>query len=143
MTRIDFYILAPASRGNRYQLACRLSEKAFRQRHRVYIHTASVQEAQHLDRLLWTFRDGSFVPHGRVGEVVDDHTPILIGCLSAPESEDDVLINLAPDVPSFFSRFDRVAELIDQDAAVRSSGRRRYSFYRDRGYPLFSHDLTL
>jgi len=143
MTRIDFYILAQASRGNRHLLACRLSEKAFRQRHRVYIHTTSMEEAQHLDRLLWTFREGSFVPHGLSGEADAEFTPILIGCRDAPGDEDDVLINLAREVPSFFSRFERVAELIDQEAAVRASGRKRYCFYRDRGYPLYSHDLAL
>lgn len=96
-----------------------------------------------MDRLLWTFREGSFVPHGLNDQANSELTPILIGCGDAPGKEDDVLINLAPEVPSFFSRFERVAELIDQDQEVRTTGRKRYCFYRDRGYPLYSHDLSL
>jgi DNA polymerase III subunit chi len=42
-------------------------------------------------------------------------------------------------VPTFFGRFERVAEIIVQDR--RDVGRDRYRFYRDRGYPLFHHEL--
>ena len=58
-----------------------------------------------------------------------------------PGSENDVLINLASEVPMFFSRFDRVSEIVDADPQVRELGRQRYRFYRDRGYPLESHQI--
>jgi DNA polymerase-3 subunit chi len=41
----------------------------------------------------------------------------------------------------FFSRFERVAELVSGDADVRQQGRKRYSFYKDRGYPLRTHEI--
>ena len=64
MTRIDFYILDEASRQDRYLLSCRIIEKAWKNHHRVMVQTGSEEEARHLDKLLWTFRDQSFVPHG-------------------------------------------------------------------------------
>ncbi|MES9977893.1 MAG: DNA polymerase III subunit chi, partial [Candidatus Thiodiazotropha sp. 6PLUC5] len=56
-------------------------------------------------------------------------------------AEKDVLINLSQEVPNFFSRFERVAEVIDQEPPVVTAGRERFRFYRDRGYPLKKHDI--
>jgi DNA polymerase-3 subunit chi len=52
-----------------------------------------------------------------------------------------LLINLAADVPDFFSRYERVAEIVDGNAERRAQSRERYRFYRDRGYQLNSHQV--
>ncbi len=143
MTRVDFYVLGENAGGDRYLLTCRLADKIYRQGRRVYIHTASDDEARHLDRLLWTFRQGSFIPHGRSQEADPATTPVLIGWDGNAGDENDVLINLVPasEAPPFFSRFDRVAEPVDRDPQIRQTARLRYGFYRDRGYPLESHTI--
>ncbi|WP_303903574.1 DNA polymerase III subunit chi [Thiohalomonas denitrificans] len=142
MTRIDFYILKASSAGEREMFACRLTEKAFEQGHRIYIHVADETAVARLDELLWTFRADSFLPHERLDiPDADIDTPIHIGSGEEPGPHDDVLINLADDVPLFFSRFRRVAEVIAGDEAHRATGRERYRFYRDRGYPLEAHKL--
>jgi len=141
MTQVDFYILGEQARGDRFGLACRITEKAWQQGHRVYLHTGSDAEARHLDRLLWTHREESFIPHGLLGESDPALTPVLIGHGEQAGDEHDVLINIASGVPPFFSRFTRVAELIDNDPAVRSDGRQRYRTYRDRGYTLNTHQI--
>jgi len=142
MTRVDFYILAEQAAGDRYRLACRLAEKAVSQGRRVYIHTNSVREGEHLDRLLWTFREESFLPHGLSGRVESALNPIIIGHAETPGEEQDVMINLALQVPAFFSLFQRVAEPIDKDPSIRQAGRERYRFYRDRGYTLNNHTIA-
>ena len=141
MTQVDFYILKDGASGDRFQLACRITEKAYRQGRRVLIQAASSAEANHMDRLLWTFRQNSFLPHGFPDKVDSAITPILINRDPDPGSEHDVLINLCHETPDFFSRFDRVAELIDHDPQVKLAGRQRFRFYRDRGYPLNSHEI--
>ncbi|HEB93235.1 MAG TPA: DNA polymerase III subunit chi [Gammaproteobacteria bacterium] len=138
MTKVDFYIL---STGSREHIACKLAEKAWSQGHRIYIHTASADQARHMDGLLWIFREGSFLPHEPYQAGREYDSPILIGNDEAPDTDSDVLINLANDVPLFFSRFLRVAEVIGADNDARRSGRERFRFYRDRGYPLDSHEL--
>ncbi|MGV6826812.1 MAG: DNA polymerase III subunit chi [bacterium] len=142
MTRVDFYVLKDGARDNRFGIACRLAEKAWQQGHRVYVHTGSPEESIHLDRLMWTYREQSFVPHGILGDADSNSTPILIGNALEPANEHDVLINLALDVPPFFSRFDRVAECVDADANARQASRERYRYYRDHGYPLGTHELN-
>ncbi|EGW55831.1 DNA polymerase III subunit chi [Candidatus Endoriftia persephonae] len=143
MTQVDFYILDDKARINRYSLACRLTEKIYHQGRRVFIHTVSADEARHMERLLWTFRQGSFIPHGLLGSADATTTPVIIGSSGDAGEEQDVLINLAPEVPNFFSRFSRVAELIDREPEVKRSGRERFRFYRNRGYPMNTHNIDL
>lgn len=141
MTKVDFYILEQPHGEARARFACRLAEKAWQQGHRVYIHTDNAQQSRQLDDLLWTFRDGSFIPHCLDEENSDESVAIHIGHNIEPRHHDQVLINLAAEVPLFFSRFERVAEVVNQDEQVRKLGRERFRFYRDRGYPLSNHTI--
>ncbi len=142
MTQVDFYILEDGASGNRFSVAARLAEKAWQQGHRVYIHTCSEEESVHMDRLLWTFREQNFVPHGLVTKSDPKLNPILIGHQPDPGDEHDVLINLDSKVPEFFSRFERVTECIDHDGTIREVARARFKFYRDHGYPMNTHKLS-
>ncbi|OGT21649.1 MAG: hypothetical protein A2V90_06125 [Gammaproteobacteria bacterium RBG_16_57_12] len=141
MTQVDFYILPDESPGGRELFACRLAEKIQGLKHRLYIHTASEQQAEALDQLLWTFSAGSFLPHARHPHQDAIESPILIGHGQEPPNGYDVLVNLAPEVPLFFSRFERVAELVDNNVQVRQQGRERFRFYKDRGYNVASHPV--
>ena len=142
MTRVDFYISPSHAAQARLQLACRIADKAYQQNCKIYIHTESEHEAKLLDDLLWTFKQGSFLPHGYHGSQEQNDCAIVIGHKQeAPEVNKDVLINLAPQVPLFFSQFERVAEMINENEDQKQHGRERYRFYRDRGYELNTHQL--
>jgi DNA polymerase IIIc chi subunit len=134
MTRIDFYLLAAGE--NPTFFACRLTEKAYRQGHRVYLLTDSVAEARSLDELLWTFRQGSFVPHtvfDQEDPVDASDCPVGIGWGPIPAVYEDVLINLSSGVPEGFERCQRVIELVDPEEPARERSRERFRFYRQRG----------
>jgi len=145
MTRVDFYILPDAAADGRERFACRLTEKIYKMGHTLYLHTDSPVQAQQFDELLWRYKASSFLPHAIEGEHQNEVPKILIGHSSetplAPHSHSDVLINLAPTVPGFFSRFERVAELINQAEDLKVAGRERFKFYRDRGYQPETHKL--
>lgn len=145
MTRIDYYVLASTGEADVQRLACRIAGKAYGLGHTVYIHAGSAAEAQHIDGLLWTFSDTSFVPHALAETLQDEREiarhPVQIGCNSAPGTPADLLINLAPAVPEFFEQFARLAEVIDADAKRRADGRARYRHYRDRGYQITTHQI--
>ena len=142
MTKVDFYILEQQHSEARLRFACRLAEKAWQQGNRVYIHTAGPEQSQRMDELLWTFRAGSFVPHAQDENSDAEDVAIHIGHSDEPQHYDEVLINLAHEVPLFFSRFERVAEMVDQSEECRQQGRQRFRFYRDRGYPLNNHTIN-
>ena len=137
MTRIDFYQIDTAEPT--FLFSCRLIEKAWRQGHRVYVHVRTDDEATELDNLLWTFRPDRFIPHDVI-ELTPDG-PVHIGCGEDPRSHNDVMVNLSGEVPEFFSRFTRVAEVVPLDEDRREQARTNYRFYRDRGYPLQYHSL--
>jgi DNA polymerase-3 subunit chi len=141
MTRIDFYVIKNNKPNSREVLACRIAEKAYKKGHKVYIHTASKDQLERMDDLLWTFRDGSFVPHDSHASPKAKQTPVLLGLDSDPVENTEILINLAQDVPGFFSRFDRVAEVVDDNSEDKQSARERFRFYRDRGYEMETHNL--
>ncbi len=143
MPRIDFYTLKPDSSGDRYLLTCRLVERTRAEHLRVLIHCPDLTAARHLDRLLWTYRQASFIPHGLVGQTDQALTPVLIGLDGTPETENQVLINLAPAAPPFYARFARVCEPVDKDDAVRAAARERFRFYRDQGYLPEHHSIRL
>ena len=141
MTQVDFYILQDSQPDARALLTCRLTEKAFKQGYQVYINTESGQQLKKLDDMLWTYRDGSFLPHGLYEASAGSTHPVLLGHAVEPEGTSDVLVNLSNDIPAFFSRFNRVAELVGCDEAQRESARKRYRYYKDRGYILNTHKL--
>lgn len=141
MTHIDFYILSDYSPQCREHTACRLAEKVYHMGHNVYLHMESPSHSALMDDLLWTYKAGAFLPHSLAGTTSDDDPPILIGHDAEPSVRTHLLINLSAEVPAFFSRFERVAEVIDQNDDNKKSGRDRFRFYRDRGYTLKSHQL--
>ena len=142
MTQVDFYILDYPGNEASLHVACRLAEKAWRQGHKVHIHAANAAMAQRMDELMWTFREPSFLPHCLSTAEQASSSPIHIGYDAQGVLHDDVLINLDNEIPLFFSQFHRVAELVDKDETARQLGRQRFTFYRDRGYPLHSHTLS-
>ncbi|MEA5446271.1 DNA polymerase III subunit chi [Gammaproteobacteria bacterium AB-CW1] len=142
MTRVDFYLLSQQELSARDQFACRLTEKAFRLGHRIFLHSNDPGHAKSLDELLWTFRDRSFIPHGLAAEADQDPDfPVVVGTGEPPQGNYDLLINCAEEIPDFFSRFERVAEPVVNEDSAKARGRDRYRFYRDRGYPLEMHNL--
>lgn len=142
MARVDFYILNQAGQHSRQTFACRLAEKAYRLEKTVHIQTRTQADAERLDELLWTFRDGSFVPHECLaGSGAPIESPITIGCEGDAVEPRDLLINLCDEIPSCAEGFPRVAELVTSDDDCRQLSRRRFAAYRDQGHTLETHNL--
>ncbi len=139
MTRVDFYVLPQEDPGERQRFACRLAEKAFREGHRIYLHTSDESAARAMDELLWGFRRQSFLPHGLLGSEDAEH--LAIGWGADPGEHHDVMINLDLAVPDFVGRFERVLEIVVQDPAIREPLRDSWKRYKHFGYPIEKRDL--
>lgn len=138
MTQIDFYSHA----DNKLQVACSLSAKALERGLRVMIYTADADTTDKLDRLMWCYPAIGFIPHCRATDRLAAETPVIIDHLAEPLPHDEVLLNLHPDYPPFFSRFQRLIEIVSTDEKDGQAGRVRFRFYRDRGYEIHHHDLS-
>ena len=96
--------------------------------------------------LLWGGIDSNIVYFLTPSELMAKGTggydaPVRIGHAAPPDGFDDLLLNLADEVPAFFSKFERVAEIVGGDAAAKANARERFRFYRDRGYELETHQV--
>lgn len=142
MAKVDFYVLPGSGEIARQQFACRLAEKAYRLDHSVHIHVADTESLQKLDDLLWTFRDGSFVPHEKLGSTAADAvSPVTIGCDDSSRRDCDLLINLGNSIPASVASFPRVAEVVTSDEDSKTLSRQRFVDYREQGHTLDTHKL--
>ena len=139
MTRVDFYVVKSSGAEARLSVAARLTEKALDRGHRVCINCDSREQLDTLDDYLWRFKPSGFVPQYLASS--DAEEQVVLGFDDAPGSHNDVLINLALAPPSFFARFERVAEVVTQDVDSLQALRHAWRHYKDRGYPLTKHDL--
>ena len=137
MTSIDFYTHV----GDAVAVAARLVAKAWTQHGSVRVLTPDAATTDALDRLLWLQPATGFLPHCKLASPLASETPIIIDHRVEHEGPAAVLINLAPAPPSFFSRFERLAEIVPADEVQAQAGRERYRFYRERGYELRVHNL--
>lgn len=135
MTRIDFYTHA----ADRLQTACKLSAKAVGQGLRVLILSPDLETSRKLDRMLWQYPQTGFIPHCRASDPVAHETPVIIDESGESLPHDEVLLNLKTDSPPFFSRFQRLVEIVERNDEEKA--RDRYRFYRDRGYEIHHHRL--
>ena len=137
MTRIDFYTSAEP----KLQVACQLVIKAVRQSLCVLICAPDDTTARAIDRLLWTFPATGFIPHCMARDRLAGETPVLIALAGEETAQNQVLVNLAPESPTAFGRFQRLIEIVGTDPEERQAGRTRYRYYRDLGYEVGHIDL--
>lgn len=136
MTRIDFYFNV----DNKFRHVAELAEVALPRQRRLFVFTSGDDAAAQLETVLWTHTPTGFLPHCRSNHPLAAETPIVLDWEGTALPHDDILINLTPAHPSFFSRFRRLIELVGLDESDRMEARLRYRFYRDRGYEIRSHD---
>ncbi|SDL25222.1 DNA polymerase III, chi subunit [Modicisalibacter muralis] len=143
MTQIDFYILPDTTIEARLDFACRLVETIYRKGHGLHVHAENEQQAREFDERLWTFRPDSYVPHALI-DASETPTPVTIGWDEPPTPQapgSQAMLNLHPEIPEWFSRFERVAEIINQHQDVLASKRDCWQTYKRRGYPVRAHHL--
>lgn len=138
MTQIDFYTHAE----DKLRTACKLSAKALQQGLRVMIYTPDAAFTEKLDKLLWTFPATGFIPHCRANDELAAVTAVIVDHLADTLVHDEVLVNLRAEWPPFFSRFQRLVEIVGTEPDDSQAGRHRFRFYRDRGYEIRHHDLS-
>lgn len=153
-TRVDFYVTEGTQPNACLLTACRITEKAWKSGHSVFVLASTLADARRVDEMMWTYKQDSFVPHmvipygpdgGLPGDIEANqdlgHTPVWLGAGAIPVQASDVLINLTEDVPLAYTQFARVAELIDGSPVSRESGRKRFRYYKEQSCDLHTHNL--
>jgi DNA polymerase III subunit chi len=131
MTRVDFHTNIADPLG----YACRLARKAY-QAGQPLVVLGDPPTLREFDERLWTFSALDFIPHCMADSTLADQTPVVLAADLERAPHYAILLNLAAEVPSQFARFERLLEVVGNDADTLAAGRTRYRFYRDRGYTL-------
>ncbi len=137
MTQIDFY----TNVRDKLHTACRIVAKAHGRGHKMLVYCPDPDTAQRVDRLLWTTAPTGFIPHCTPADALAKLTPVIIDHRGDEPLHDELLLNLRPEWPPYFGRFERLIEIVGLDGEDRRHARDRYKFYRDRGYEIRTHDL--
>lgn len=143
MTEVDIHYNLSDKAG----YACRLLRKMAGRGAKAVVLGAP-QQLEQLDRLLWTFSAQDFLPHCRSN--APTHmllaSPIVLAesapAIGADSPIEPILVNLGVEIPAGFERHQRLIDLVGQDDAERAQGRQRWKFYKERGYPIRSHDRS-
>src|SRR5690606_42144724 len=72
VTQVDFYITGENAADARLKLVCTLCDDAMQRDQHVFVNVTSERDARQLDELLWTFIQGSFIPHCVVERPIPD-----------------------------------------------------------------------
>lgn len=142
--QIDFYILGNADRAGKLKYACRIAQKAYQKGLKVYLHTENDLESQELDSMMWTFSQGSFIPHvisNDMDKNWEDY-PVQLGNLGGGNQQADVLISLTDDVPGAHEKFRRIVDLVTDAPSDKAAGRKRFRYYRDKGIEPKTHNVA-
>jgi len=137
MTEVLFY----ANADNKLQTACTLTAKALARGMRVMLFTPDSATTERLSKLIWSAPATGFVPHCRSADRLAPVTPVIVDHVAEPLIHDQVLVNLCERTPPFFSRFQRLVEIVGTEEVDRAAARARFRFYRDRGYEIRTHNL--
>lgn len=147
MKQVDFYLISNQVNDAKFKLASRLANKLHRLDQSALIVTNSHEDSEQLDKVMWSFSDTSFLPHEVLGAdnasskvMIAEHNSVTPAAL---ETQYDVLINLGNEVPLFNHHFSRVAEIVEDSDAAKTSARQRYKSYQTEGFELKTHNIEL
>ena len=141
MTEVAFHFGAE----DKLAYCCRLLRKASATGVKVVVHGTNDLLTQ-LDIGLWAVSPTDFVTHCDAASdaTLLKHSSVHLTCdLSKAGNGQEVLLNLADQVPPGFDAFNRVIEVVSTTESDRELARGRWKHYSQQGYTIRRHDLTL
>ena len=140
--KIDFYLIQDNAPQSAWLFSCRLIDKAYQAGHRIFVYLDHQADAYAFDELLWSFDPQSFIPHHIQGEGPNPPPPVQIG--HPPHGQpkiNDVLINLSNTIPSFYSQFRRICEIVGPQEEQKTRKREHYRTYQQIQKKIYIHQV--
>ena len=134
MSEIGFYHLltTPLERA-----LPRLLERACSQGHRIVIRAASSERVEHLNALLWTYDEASFLPHGSARDGNPANQPIWLTHQPENPNGASMLVLIDGVTADDLTLYARCADLFDgNDPAAVEAARQRWRHAQAGGHNL-------
>ncbi len=111
-----------------------LLDKTLARGWRALVRATSSDRLEHLDGWLWSYREDSFLPHGRANEPMADRQPILLTTgLDNPNHGDAVFLIDGADAPAL-DGYKRCVLLFDgRDDAALGRAREQWKRFKAEG----------
>lgn len=144
--RFDFYIL----QSNDYlRFTCRLLAKAYQQHYRAIAFCDNDQTAAEFDRMLWTFKDISFIPH-QIAQTSDElkQTPIVIWSGDCDNIElklndhFDLAVILTPGLSPDKIGCNRIACVVPNQEDIKQTARDHFKYLKQQTDNVEVHKLN-
>jgi len=131
LTEYGFYHL---TRSGLDQALPRLLEKAHQSGARVVVRCTAPERLDQLDRLLWTYRNDAFLPHGTKADGRGEHQPIWLTTATDRPNEATILVIVDGATADDADQFARVLELFDgRDPDAVAAARDRWRWAESQG----------
>jgi len=115
----------------------RLLERALAQKLRILVRAGSAERVEHLNALLWTYDDASFLPHGSARDGNGADQPIWLTHRDDNPNGATMLVLTEGLEAEDIGDFARCADLFDgNDEAAVAAARDRWRRARDAGHAL-------
>jgi len=127
---------------DRLRTACAITAKAVRQGRKVVVYAPDGGQSRQYDSLLWSYQPLAFVPHVTAGSPLTGRTPVVIVQALNDLPYDDMLLNLADDLPTGYDGFRLLVEIVGNDETGRAAARQRWRFYKQHQHSVQAYNLA-
>jgi DNA polymerase-3 subunit chi len=111
-----------------------LLEKTLARGWRALVRSTARERVEHLDGWLWSYRDDSFLPHGRADEPQAERQPVLITTAMENPNAANALFLIDGAEPGDVAGYERCVLLFDgRDEAAVAVARGRWSGFKAAG----------
>ena len=112
----------------------KLLEKVLESGRRAGVLTGSEERAEALNAALWTYDQGSFLPHGTARDGRPERQPIFLGTDDSNPNDARIAVMVDGLAPADPGRFERCLDMFDgTDPAALEAARGRWRAHRERG----------
>jgi len=112
----------------------KLLEKVLESGRRAVVLAASEERAEALNAALWTYEQGSFLPHGTARDGRPERQPIFLASEDGNPNDAQVAVMVDGVAPADPGRFERCLDMFDgTDPAALEAARARWRAHRERG----------
>ena len=140
-TNVLFHHFESIERKDFLVYVCKLIEKGYKQNiNPIFIKTNTQKQAEELDKILWTFRQESYVPHALVDK--DNNTqPVQIGWIDNEIEDAEAIINLSYGMPDISNHLKKIHEIIENIDEKKEKARERWKKYKSIGFNIKAYKV--
>jgi DNA polymerase III subunit chi len=118
-------------------------ERALKDGYRVLVMAGSAERVEHLNQLLWTYEDASFLPHGSARDGNAERQPIFLAASEGNPNHATMLVLVDGAQGAALETYQRVCDMFDgNDQTAVEDARRRWREAKAAGHSLTYWEQT-